>query len=59
MQQKKDDNDDERNVSLIEYENMIMINEHEINEHKDIAIIKHKDVRHEDIQKKEEKKEEA
>ena len=54
MQQKKNDNDDEKNVSLIEYKNMIMINEHEVNKYKinnykNIAMIKHEDVRYKNI----------
>ena len=49
MQQKKNDNDDERDVSLIEHENIIMINEYkinkyEINDYKDIAMIEHEDI---------------
>ena len=57
MQQEKNNNDDEKDVSLIEYENIIMINKHEINDYKNIAIIKYKDVRYKNIQKEE--KEEA
>ena len=49
MQQKKNDNDDKRDVSLIEYKNMIMANEHEINKYKNIAMTEHKDVRHKNI----------
>ena len=54
MQQEKNDSDDERDVSLIEYENMTMISEHEIKKHKinnykDIAMVEHKDVRHENV----------
>ena len=54
MQQKKDDSDDEKDVSLIGYKDMIMVSEHEINDHEDIAMTEHEDVRHEDIQKEEE-----
>ena len=54
MQQKKNDNDDKKNVSLIEYKNIIMINEykvneHKINNHKNIVIIEYKNIRYENV----------
>ena len=54
MQQEKNDNDDKKNVLLIEYENITMINKHETNKHKindykNIVMTEHEDVRHKNI----------
>ena len=54
MQQKKNDNDDEKDVSLIEHKDIIMINKYEINkyeinDYKNIAMIEHEDIRHKNI----------
>ena len=49
---------------MIEYKNMIIISKHEINEHKindykNIVMIEHEDIRYKIIQKKEKEKEET
>ena len=48
IQQEEDDSDNEGGISLIKYEDMAMLSDYGASDHKDIAMIKHKDIQEEE-----------